>query len=56
MTALIFAIDRYEHLAEELCHLGRFEPGPIERNRFPDGEHYLRLENDVNDRDAVLVG
>ncbi|MDQ3283491.1 MAG: ribose-phosphate diphosphokinase [Acidobacteriota bacterium] len=56
MSAIIFAIERYEHLANDICALGTFESGRIERDRFPDGEHYLRLDNDVNDRDAVLVG
>jgi ribose-phosphate pyrophosphokinase len=32
------------------------ELGAIERKRFPDGEHYLRLVDDVNDRHVVLVG
>jgi ribose-phosphate pyrophosphokinase len=49
---LVFAIDRYETLARELGA----ETGRITRRRFPDGEHYLRVEDKVNDREVVLVG
>jgi ribose-phosphate pyrophosphokinase len=49
---LIFAIEDYEELARELG-----QPlGTIDRDRFPDGEHYLRIAEEVNDRDVVLVG
>ena len=49
---IVFAIDRYEAMARNLgAAVGR-----ITRKRFPDGEHYLRVEDDVNDVDAVLVG
>ncbi|HVE72235.1 MAG TPA: ribose-phosphate diphosphokinase [Thermoanaerobaculia bacterium] len=49
---LVFAIDRYEDLAGSLGA----ETGRITRRLFPDGEHYLRVEDEVNDRDVVLVG
>ncbi|HUR82705.1 MAG TPA: ribose-phosphate diphosphokinase [Thermoanaerobaculia bacterium] len=49
---IVFAIDRYERLARDLGA----EIGRITRKRFPDGEHYLRVEDEVNDRDVVLVG
>ncbi len=49
---IVFAIDRYEHFARDLGA----PTGRITRKLFPDGEHYLRVEDDVNDRDVVLVG
>ena len=49
---LVFAIDRYEALARDLGA----EVGRITRKLFPDGEHYLRVEDEVNDREVVLVG
>jgi ribose-phosphate pyrophosphokinase len=49
---IVFAIDRYEELARGLGA----ETGRITRKQFPDGEHYLRVEDEVNDREAVLVG
>ena len=53
---LVFAIDRYEPLAAEFARLADVRPGTIERRRFPDGEHYLRVADDVNNREVVLVG
>ena len=49
---VLFATEDYEELASELG-----QPlGKIARDRFPDGEHYLRVADEVNDRDVVLVG
>jgi ribose-phosphate pyrophosphokinase len=49
---IVFAIEDYQQLAAELG-----QPlGTIARDRFPDGEHYLRVVDEVNDRDVVLVG
>ncbi|MGN6185178.1 MAG: ribose-phosphate diphosphokinase [Thermoanaerobaculia bacterium] len=56
MKPLVFALERYEELAAALSQLAHGESGAIERDRFPDGEHYLRIDCDVNDRDVVLVG
>lgn len=53
---IVFAIDDYEALASELARLANAPVGTIARDRFPDGEHYLRVEDEVNDRDVVLVG
>jgi ribose-phosphate pyrophosphokinase len=51
-----FALEEYEPFARELARLAGGECGTVTRDRFPDGEHYLRVEGDVNDRDVVLVG
>ncbi|HEX6095003.1 MAG TPA: ribose-phosphate diphosphokinase [Thermoanaerobaculia bacterium] len=49
---IVFAIEDYQELAAELGS----PLGTIDRDRFPDGEHYLRVVDEVNDRDVVLVG
>lgn len=56
MKSLVFAIEQYEDFATSLASLAHGEVGAIERDRFPDGEHYLRVATPVNDRDVVLVG
>ena len=56
MTATILSIGPYEPFAQDLGRLLDLPLGRIERDRFPDGERYLRLLDDVNDVDAVLVG
>ena len=56
MTALIFAIEEYETLATAIAESVGATRGRVVRERFPDGEHYLRVEDEVNDRDVVLVG
>jgi len=53
---IVFAIDGYDAMAAELASLAGARAGIIERNRFPDGEHYLRVIDEVNDADVVLVG
>jgi ribose-phosphate pyrophosphokinase len=56
MKPLVFALEAYEELARTLAALAHGERGAIERNRFPDGEHYLRIDSEANDRHVVLVG
>ena len=56
MTALVFAIKHYESLASDIANAAGAALGRIARERFPDGEHYLRVEDEVNGRDVVLVG
>jgi ribose-phosphate pyrophosphokinase len=53
---LVYAIDRYEALAERFCALPLFERGHLERRDFPDGERYLRILDDLRGRDAVVIG
>ncbi len=54
--ATLFAIKNYEQLAVELASLAGARFGSVIRDRFPDGEHYLRVDGEVNDRHVVLVG
>jgi ribose-phosphate pyrophosphokinase len=56
VKTLVLAIEHYEPLARELAALAGTELGVVARDRFPDGEHYLRIDDEVNDRDVVLVG
>lgn len=53
---MIFSIASYDYLARELAELMDLDVGEVERDEFPDGEHYLRVASDVIDRDVVLVG
>lgn len=52
----VFSITEYGYLADALLPLGKFQRGTIERNVFPDGEHYLRIASDVLDQHAVVIG
>ncbi|HEX2061922.1 MAG TPA: ribose-phosphate diphosphokinase [Thermoanaerobaculia bacterium] len=54
--SVVFAIDRYESFAAELARLANATLGAVTRDLFPDGEHYLRLDADVNDRNVILAG
>ena len=54
--ALVFAIDAYRALQQSLCALPGFEAGRLEFKRFPDGERYQRILDEVRERDVVLVG
>jgi ribose-phosphate pyrophosphokinase len=56
MRPLVFSIPSYDALAAQLASVADLERGAVARDVFPDGERYVRVETDVNDRDAVLVG
>jgi ribose-phosphate pyrophosphokinase len=53
---LVFSTSSYEGLAKRICQQGDFQAGRLERILFPDGERYLRILDNVDDRDVVLVG
>jgi ribose-phosphate pyrophosphokinase len=55
-VTLVFSINEYEYMADELARIGSFERGAIERDIFPDGEHYLRIAADVLDQHTVIIG
>jgi ribose-phosphate pyrophosphokinase len=56
VSALILSIGAYDYFAHDLAQLTGLSLGTIERKRFPDGERYLRLADDVNDSDVILAG
>jgi ribose-phosphate pyrophosphokinase len=53
---LVFSTDNYGNLSKKICEVGGFEPGRLERELFPDGERYLRILDNVDYRDVILVG
>jgi ribose-phosphate pyrophosphokinase len=53
---MIFSTASYDYLAREIAAATHIERGAIDRDDFPDGEHYLRIASDVTDRNAILVG
>ena len=53
---VVFSISDYDYMAAELARVGPFDRGAIERDIFPDGEHYLRIASNVLDQHAVVVG
>lgn len=54
--AVVFSTEAYAHMRDALCEASGFEAGVIERNRFTDGERYMRIVSDVAGRDVVLLG
>ncbi|HEX9982244.1 MAG TPA: ribose-phosphate diphosphokinase [Thermoanaerobaculia bacterium] len=56
MTALVYSLAAYDYLARDMAALGGYQLGQLDRGIFPDGEHHLRVIDDVNDRNVVLVG
>jgi ribose-phosphate pyrophosphokinase len=57
MTApIVFSTQAYDYLGRAMAAATGWELGAVARRTFPDGEHYLRIETDPADRDAVLVG
>ncbi len=53
---LVFATRAYAHLAAEICRLGGFPAGEVERRSFPDSERYQRIATRCSGRDVALVG
>jgi ribose-phosphate pyrophosphokinase len=53
---LIFSTLAYEPLRAAVSAEGRFDDGVVARQRFPDGEHYLRVDTSVEGRDVILLG
>jgi ribose-phosphate pyrophosphokinase len=52
---LVYSTPSYEYLQRAICAAGGFAVGVIERQTFPDGEHYHRLVDDVSGRDVAIV-
>jgi len=55
-VTVVFSIRDYDFMADDLTRVGKFERGAIERDVFPDGEHYLRIASSVLDQHAVAIG
>jgi len=55
MNPLIFAMPDCDQLADRLAGLMAGDRGLMEMRRFPDGESYARLMDDVSGRNVVFV-
>jgi ribose-phosphate pyrophosphokinase len=53
---LFFSTQSYTYMLDDISRQGSFSAGIIERKLFPDGENYLRIREDVEDRDIILIG
>lgn len=53
---LVYGTAAYQEQAREMAKLGGWIVGSIDRQIFPDGEHYMRIADEVADRDVVVVG
>jgi ribose-phosphate pyrophosphokinase len=52
----LVSIESYQYLEAELAAALGVELAPVERKRFPDGERYLRLAEDLRCADVILLG
>ncbi|WP_116474901.1 ribose-phosphate diphosphokinase [Zobellella maritima] len=55
MIPLLFSPDTDHPLFAPLCRGLHAEPGQLEQRRFPDGESYLRIGNEINGRPALVL-
>ena len=53
---LVFATASYGYLQQSLCGYDHCEAGEVESRPFPDGERYLRIDNECVGRDVVVLG
>jgi ribose-phosphate pyrophosphokinase len=54
---IVFSTESYSKMADEVCaHLPACQRGKLEVKRFPDGERYMRVCDDVRKQDVVLIG
>lgn len=56
MNPLLYATTAYADFGRALAESAGCELGKLVRDCFPDGERYLRIDDEVNDRDVLLVG
>lgn len=55
-SPLVLSTSSYTYFRDDLCSLANLDFLRVEERRFPDGERYLRLLDNVFDRDIILVG
>lgn len=53
---LLFVTQAYTDLGKRLAQAGNFELGVVQRQDFPDGEHYRRIMSHSRGRDVVMLG
>ncbi len=52
---VIFAFPAYEKLAENLLRQTGYQLGSLTFRRFPEGESYVKINNDVKNKKVILV-
>ncbi|SEG52622.1 ribose-phosphate pyrophosphokinase [Marinobacterium lutimaris] len=55
MQPLLFNLDTDPDLGSRLCRALDATPGELEQRHFPDGESYLRVHSDPNQRDCLIL-
>lgn len=53
---LVFAIQNYLYLRDNMLPLGDFEKGEVDVKYFPDGERYQRVLTPADGRHVILIG
>jgi ribose-phosphate pyrophosphokinase len=53
---VLLSTKNYEYLADEILALTDFEKAQLTRQTFSDGESYYRIENDLQNKRAVVLG
>lgn len=53
---LIFSTENYEYLKNSILPHGSFVNGELEIKRFPDGERYMRIISEVNEKHVIIIG
>jgi ribose-phosphate pyrophosphokinase len=56
MKKLLFSTENYSYLKNKILAVSDFEDGKLEIKKFPDGERYLRILSDVNERHVIILG
>jgi ribose-phosphate pyrophosphokinase len=56
MKKLLFSTENYAYLKNKMLSVSDFEDGKLEIKKFPDGERYLRILSDVNERHVIILG
>lgn len=56
MKKLLFSTESYSYLKKKMLALSDFEDGQLELKKFPDGERYMRILSDVNERHVIILG
>lgn len=55
MKPLLISLSPEEVLSQSLCEKLSAEKSQMTLRRFPDGESYVRIENECKDRDVIVV-
>ncbi len=53
---LLFSTESYSPLKNKMLAVSDFENGQLEIKKFPDGERYMRIISDVNERHVLILG